>query len=80
MVVVLGRGNSALEIAHYLVDITAETRVLTRSLPKFARPTHNVHERAPVSDVFDLVQLLFKINQNKSVKYLKFLQCYKMQQ
>lgn len=63
IVMVLGRGNSALEIAHYLVDITAETRVVTRSLPKFARQTHNVHDlRAQVSDVFDLMQL--KSNNN----------------
>lgn len=63
IVVVLGRGNSALEIAHYLVDITAETRVVTRSLPKFARQTHNVHDlRAQVCDVFDLMQL--KSNNN----------------
>lgn len=63
IVIVLGRGNSALEIAHYLVDITAETRVVTRSLPKFARQTHNVHDlRAQVSDVFDLMQL--KSNNN----------------
>lgn len=63
IVMVLGRGNSALEITHYLVDITAETRVVTRSLPKFARQTHNVHDlRAQVSDVFDLMQL--KSNNN----------------
>lgn len=63
IVAVLGRGNSAFEIAHYLVDITAETRVMTRSLPKFARQTHNVHDiRGQVSDVFDLMQL--KSNNN----------------
>ncbi|WEL89101.1 NAD(P)-binding domain-containing protein [Pseudomonas sp. CBSPCBW29] len=63
VVVVLGRGNSAFEIAHHLVDITAETRVVTRSLPKLARQTHNVHDiRAQVSDVFDLMQL--KSNNN----------------
>ncbi len=62
-VVVLGRGNSAFEIAHNLVDITAETRVVTRSLPVFARQSHNVHDlRAQVSDVFDLMQL--KSNNN----------------
>ena len=63
IVVVLGRGNSAFEIAHYLVNITAETRVVTRSLPKFARQTHNVHDiRGQVSDIFDLMQL--KSNNN----------------
>ncbi|MCO4892086.1 NAD(P)-binding domain-containing protein [Cupriavidus sp. WGtm5] len=63
IVVVLGRGNSAFEIAHHLVDITAETRVVTRSLPLFARQTHNVHDlRAQVSDIFDLMQL--KSNNN----------------
>ncbi|KID81724.1 pyridine nucleotide-disulfide oxidoreductase [Metarhizium guizhouense ARSEF 977] len=63
IVVVLGRGNSAFEIAHHLVDITAETRVVTRSLPLFARQTHNVHDvRAQVADVFDLMQL--KSNNN----------------
>ncbi|AJY38643.1 pyridine nucleotide-disulfide oxidoreductase family protein [Burkholderia humptydooensis] len=63
VVIVLGRGNSAFEIAHHLVDITAETRVVTRSLPMFARQTHNVHDlRAQVSDVFDLMQL--KSNNN----------------
>ncbi|OCQ50597.1 2-oxo-Delta(3)-4,5,5-trimethylcyclopentenylacetyl-CoA monooxygenase [Photorhabdus australis subsp. thailandensis] len=63
IVVVLGRGNSAFEIAHHLIDITAETRVVTRSLPLFARQTHNVHDlRAQVSDVFDLMQL--KSNNN----------------
>lgn len=47
----------------FLVDITAETRVVTRSLPKFARQTHNVHDlRAQVADVFDLMQL--KSNNN----------------
>ena len=62
-VIVIGRGNSAFEIAHDLVDITAETRVVTRSLPLFARQTHNVHDlRAQVSDVFDLMQL--KSNNN----------------
>ncbi|EKB8061799.1 NAD(P)-binding domain-containing protein [Salmonella enterica] len=63
IVIVLGRGNSAFEIAHNLVDITAETRVVTRSLPKFARQTHNVHDiRGQVSDIFDLMQL--KSNNN----------------
>jgi thioredoxin reductase len=63
IVVVLGRGNSAFEIAHHLIGITAETRVVTRSLPNFARQTHNVHDlRAQVSDVFDLMQL--KSNNN----------------
>ncbi|NRN27474.1 NAD(P)-binding domain-containing protein [Photorhabdus heterorhabditis] len=63
IVMVLGRGNSAFEIAHHLIDITAETRVVTRSLPLFARQTHNVHDlRAQVSDVFDLMQL--KSNNN----------------
>ena len=63
IVVVLGRGNSAFEIAHHLVNITAETRIVTRSLPKFARQTHNVHDiRGQVSDVFDLMQL--KSNNN----------------
>ncbi|MGJ8628501.1 MAG: NAD(P)-binding domain-containing protein [Sulfitobacter sp.] len=62
-VVVIGRGNSAFEIAHDLVDITAETRVVTRSVPSFARQSHNVHDlRAQVSDVFDLMQL--KSNNN----------------
>jgi thioredoxin reductase len=63
IVIVLGRGNSAFEIAHHLIDITAETRVVTRSLPRFARQTHNVHDlRAQVSDIFDLMQL--KSNNN----------------
>lgn len=63
IVVVLGRGNSAFEITHHLIDITAETGVVTRSLPQFARQTHNVHDvRAQVSDVFDLMQL--KSNNN----------------
>lgn len=63
IVLVLGRGNSAFEVAHHLVDITAETRVVTRSLPFFARQTHNVHDlRAQVSDIFDLMQL--KSNNN----------------
>ncbi len=63
VVVVVGRGNSAFEIAHDLVDTTAETRVVTRSLPLFARQTHNVHDvRAQVADVFDLMQL--KSNNN----------------
>lgn len=62
-VMVIGRGNSAFEVAHNLIDITAETRVVTRSLPLFARQTHNVHDlRAQVSDVFDLMQL--KSNNN----------------
>lgn|GEM_PF-4439468 len=63
IVIVIGRGNSAFEIAHHLVDITAETRVVTRSLPEFARQSHNVHDiRAQVADVFDLMQL--KSNNN----------------
>ncbi|MEP4199134.1 MAG: NAD(P)-binding domain-containing protein [Aliishimia sp.] len=62
-VVVVGRGNSAFEIAHNLIDITAETRVVTRSVPSFARQSHNVHDlRSQVSDVFDLMQL--KSNNN----------------
>ncbi|WP_210725832.1 hypothetical protein [Modicisalibacter radicis] len=60
---ILGRGNSAFEIAHFLIDITAETRVVTRSLPSFARQSHNVHDiRSQVADVFDLMQL--KANNN----------------
>ncbi len=63
IVLVLGRGNSAFEIAHHLVDITAETRVVTRTLPAFAKQTHNVHDlRAQVADIFDLMQL--KSNNN----------------
>lgn len=63
IVIVLGRGNSAFEVAHHLIDITAETRVVTRSLPEFARQTHNVHDlRAQVADVYDLMQL--KSNNN----------------
>ncbi|WP_183027522.1 NAD(P)-binding domain-containing protein [Variovorax sp. UMC13] len=63
IVAVIGRGNSAFEIAHFLVGITAETRILTKSLPKFARQSHNVHDiRAQVADVFDLMQL--KSNNN----------------
>jgi thioredoxin reductase len=62
-VMVLGRGNSALEIAHHLIGITAETRVVTPTLPRFARQTHNVNDlRAQTSDVFDLMQL--KSNNN----------------
>ena len=58
IVVIIGRGNSAMEIAKHLINITAETRVITRSVPLFARQTHSSHDlRSHVSEVFDLMQL-----------------------
>jgi len=57
-IVILGSGNSAFEVANALVSIAGDTLILVRSVVKFARQTHNVHDVRTQSSVnYDLAQL-----------------------
>jgi len=58
VVMIFGCGNSAFEIATFLIDYTAETRIVSKTRTKFARQTHNVSDvRSHVSTSIDLMQL-----------------------